>query len=200
MCVVGRDLQRYFGQTPQFGMLMPILIGTDGTEKMSKSLNNYVGMSEAPLSMYSKLEKTPDALVQQYFELLTNLPLDQLPENPRDCQKLLAVDIVSQYHGPEAAQEAQKAAQTLVQGDAKQADAVPEFSLAKVNFPAPLYYLVSVTGLCKTSSEARRQVQGGGVRLDGDRINDVKLSYDSPTELHGKVLQVGKKKFVRLVP
>lgn len=197
---VGRDLQRYFSQTPQFGMLMPILIGTDGTEKMSKSLNNYVGMSEAPLSMYSKLEKTPDALVQQYFELLTNLPLDQLPENPRDCQKLLAVDIVSQYHSPEAAQEAQKAAQTLVQGDAKQADAVPEFSLAKVNFPAPLYYLVSVTGLCKTSSEARRQVQGGGVRLDGDRINDVKLSYDSPTELHGKVLQVGKKKFVRLVP
>lgn len=197
---VGRDLQRYFGQTPQFGMLMPILIGTDGTQKMSKSLDNYVGMSEDPLSMYSKLEKTPDVLVKQYFELLTNLPLDELPENPRDCQKLLAMDVVSQYHSPEAAQSAQKAAQTLVQGDAKQADAVPEFSLAEVNFPAPLFYLVSATGLCKTSSEARRQVKGGAVRLDGDRLNDVNLSYQSAAELHGKVLQVGKKKFVRLVP
>jgi len=197
---VGRDLQRYFGQTPQFGMLMPILIGTDGTQKMSKSLNNYVGMSEDPLTMYSKLEKTPDALVQQYFELLTNLPLNELPDNPRECQKLLAVDVVSQYHSPEAAKEAQKAAQTLVQGDAKQADAVPEFSLAEVNFPAPLFYLVSATGLCKSSSEARRQVKGGAVRLDGDRLNDANLSYESAAELHGKVLQVGKKKFVRLVP
>ena len=105
---VGRDLQRHFGKKPQFGLLLPILIGTDGTQKMSKSLNNYVGLKEDELSMYSKLEKTPDALIKDYFELLTNLHLDTLPENPRECQKLLAIEIVSQFHGKEAALTAQK--------------------------------------------------------------------------------------------
>ncbi len=75
---MGRDLQRHFGQKPQFGLLMPILIGTDGVQKMSKSLGNYVALSENPLAMYSKLEKVQDNLLNQYFELLTNLPLDQL--------------------------------------------------------------------------------------------------------------------------
>ena len=84
---VGRDLQRRFGLRPQFGLLLPILLGTDGVQKMSKSLNNYVGLRDDALSMYSKLEKTPDALIGQYFELLTNLPLEGLPENPRDRQK-----------------------------------------------------------------------------------------------------------------
>ncbi|MDE5110620.1 MAG: tyrosine--tRNA ligase, partial [Trichodesmium sp. St7_bin2_1] len=95
---VGRDLQRYFGKKTQFGLLVPILLGTDGVQKMSKSLGNYVGLSEDPLSMYSKLEKIPDDQVEQYLELLTNLPLDEIPESPRERQKLLALDIVSQYH------------------------------------------------------------------------------------------------------
>lgn len=196
---VGRDLQRYFGLKPQFGLLMPILIGTDGEQKMSKSLNNYVGLQENPLSMYSKLEKTPDKLVEQYFELLTNLPLDAMPENPRDRQKLLALDVVSQYHGKEAAEQAQQAALTLVQGDAKQADAVPEFSLGPVEFPAKLFYVLNVSGLCAGSSDARRQIQGGAVRLDGEKVEDVNLTFDTAADLQGKVLQVGKKKFVRLV-
>jgi tyrosyl-tRNA synthetase len=196
---VGRDLQRHFGQRPQFGLLMPILLGTDGAQKMSKSLGNYVGLSEDALSMYSKLEKIPDSLIEQYFELLTNLPLDRLPENPRDRQKLLALEVVTQYHGHEAALEAQKAALTLTQGDAKQADAVPEFSLASVEFPAKLFYILSAAGLCSGSSDARRQIQGGAVRLDGDRVQDVNLSFSHPTELQGKVLQVGKNKFTRLV-
>ncbi|MGL5081276.1 MAG: tyrosine--tRNA ligase [Microcoleaceae cyanobacterium] len=196
---VGRDLQRHFGQPPQFCLLMPILIGTDGTQKMSKSLGNYVGLSEDPLSMYSKLEKIPDALIKQYFELLTDLPLDQLPENPRDKQKQLALDIVTQYHGAVAAQEAQQAALTLVQGDAKQADAVPEFSLETIEFPAKLFYILSATGLCKGSSDARRQIQGGAVKLDGDRLSDPDLAFESMAVLQDRVLQVGKKKFVRLV-
>ena len=100
-------MQRHFGQVPQFGLLMPILPGLDGFQKMSKSLGNYVGLSEDPLSMYSKLEKVPDSVIQQYFELLTDLPLDQLPESPRDRQKLLALDIVTQYYGKERALEAQ---------------------------------------------------------------------------------------------
>ena len=196
---VGRDLQKHFGQKPQFGLLLPILIGTDGTQKMSKSLGNYVGVSEDPLSMYSKLEKIPDRLLMDYFELLTNLPLDALPEPPRDRQKLLGLDIVSQYHGKEAAQKAQQAAVSLVQGNTKDTSSVPEFSLSQVKFPAKLFYILSASGLCQTSSEARRQIQGGAVRLDGDRLNSVDISFNSPDELEGKVLQVGKNKFVRLV-
>ncbi len=196
---VGRDLQRYFQQKPQFGLLMPILIGTDGVQKMSKSLGNYVGLSEDALTMYSKLEKIPDDLIVQYFELLTKLPLDELPENPRERQKLLALDVVSQYHGKEAALEAQKAAINLTGGNTKQADAVPEFSLAEVEFPAKLFYILNASGLCKSSSEARRQMQGGGVRLDGEQITDANLIFDSIDDLNGRVLQVGKKKFVRLV-
>jgi tyrosyl-tRNA synthetase len=197
---VGRDLQRHFGQSPQFGLLVPILLGTDGVQKMSKSLNNYVGLSEDPITMYSKLEKIPDSVLIQYFELLTDLPLDQLPENPRDRQKLLALEVTSQYHGRAAAQKAQQELAAMVtQKDMTQASLVPEFSLAQVQFPAKLFYLISASGLCKTSSEARRQIQGGAVRLGGDRVEQVDLSFESPAELQGKVLQVGKKKFVRFV-
>jgi len=197
---VGRDLQRHFGQIPQFGLLVPILLGTDGVQKMSKSLGNYVGLSENALTMYSKLEKTPDQLLEQYFELLTNLPLNQLPEAPRDRQKLLALNIVTQYHGEAAAKEAQQAAMTLVQGDTSSTgDAVPEFTLSRVEFPAKLFYILNASGLCKSSGEGRRQIQGGGVKLDGDRISDVDLTFDSPDALNGKILQVGKKNFVRLV-
>jgi len=197
---VGRDLQRHFGQMPQFGLLVPILIGTDGVQKMSKSLGNYVGLSEDALKMYSKLEKTPDNLLEQYFELLTNLLLDELPEAPRDRQKQLALNIVTQYYGEPTAKEAQQAAMTLVQGDTSSTgDAVPEFSLANVEFPAKLFYILGASGLCKTSGEGRRQMQGGGVKLDGDRVSEVDLTFDSPDALDGKILQVGKKNFVRLV-
>ncbi|OLP20392.1 tyrosine--tRNA ligase [Leptolyngbya sp. 'hensonii'] len=197
---VGRDLQRHFGQTPQFGLLLPLLLGTDGIQKMSKSLGNYVGLLEDPLTMYSKLEKTPDNLVQQYFELLTSQDLAQLPENPRDRQKLLALDVVTQFRGEAAAQQAQVAAISLTQGGTAQADAVPEFSLAEVNFPAKLFYLLSAAKLCSGSSDARRQIQNGAVRLDGDRISDANLVFETPQDLYDRILQVGKNKFVRFIP
>ena len=197
---VGRDLQRHFGKKPQFGLLLPILIGTDGSQKMSKSLNNYVGLKEDALSMYSKLEKTPDALIKDYFELLTKLPLDNLTENPRECQKQLAIEIVSQFHGKEAALVAQKTAEELVkQGGGTSTDAVPEYDLSGVEFPAKLFYILNASGLSSSSGEGRRQIQGGAVRLDGDRITDVNLTFNTPEELQGKVLQVGKKKFIRLI-
>jgi len=197
---VGRDLQRYFRQAPQFGLLMPILPGTDGVQKMSKSLNNYVGLAEDPLTMYSKLEKIPDSVLEQYFELLTDLPLEKLPQAPRDRQKLLAFEIVRQYHGEVAAQQAQQAAVNLVMGGkGESASAVPEFSLANVQFPVKLFYLISTSGLCNTSSEARRQMQGGAVKLGGERVEQADLAFESAAELEGKVLQVGKKKFIRLV-
>jgi tyrosyl-tRNA synthetase len=195
---VGRDLQRHFGMRPQFGVLLPLLLGTDGVQKMSKSLSNYVGLQEDPLTMYSKLEKTPDALLEEYFELLTKLPLEKLPVEPRDRQKLLAVEVTQQFHGARAAQQAQQDAINLVQGGGA-AEVVPEFSLTEVNFPAKIFYLLGMTPLCSGSSDARRQIQGGAVRLEGDRIDDPNLTFDSPDELHGKVLQVGKKKFLRLV-
>jgi len=196
---VGRDLQRHFGMRPQFGLLLPILLGTDGVQKMSKSLGNYVALTEDPLTMYSKLEKTPDNLLNSYFELLTPLSLDTLPENPRDRQKLLAMNVVSQYHGEAAAQQAQKDAADLTKGQTSQADNVPEFSLETIQFPVKLFYLVSASGLCKSSSEARRQIQGGGVKLDGARVDQVDLTFNDAAELNGRVLQFGKSKFVRLV-
>lgn len=184
---VGRDLQRHFGQKPQYGLLLPILIGLDGVQKMSKSLSNYVALSEHPTQKYQKLQQVPDHLLKEYFTLLTNLPLDKLPENPRDRQKLLAQEIVKQYHGEQAVKD-------IEAGD------VPEFSLASVQFPAKLAYILNVSGLCKSSGEGRRKIQEGGVRLDGDRITDVDTTFADKSELQGRVLQLGKNKFVRLIP
>jgi tyrosyl-tRNA synthetase len=196
---VGRDLQRHFEKKTQFGLLLPILLGTDGVQKMSKSLNNYVGLQEDALSMYSKLEKTPDDLLQDYFELLTNLDLTEIPKNPREAQKLLAIAITSQFHGKEVALQAQQTAEQIVlQGNTTGED-IAEYSLAKVEFPAKLFYILGASGLCASGGEGRRQIQGGAVRLEGDRQTDVNLTFDSPDDLTGKVLQVGKKKFIRLV-
>jgi tyrosyl-tRNA synthetase len=199
---MGRDLQRHFGQRPQFGLLLPILPGLDGVQKMSKSLGNTVGLSEDPLSMYSKLEKVPDAVVDDYLTLLTDLDLAALPANPRQRQKAMALEVTRQRHGPEAAQQAQDDAATLVGGatGAGTAEAeVPEASLAAVQFPAKAFYLLSAVGICVSSSEARRQIQGGGVRLDGQKLGDANQEFASAAELDGKVLQLGKKTFRRLV-
>ncbi len=199
---MGRDLQRHFGQRTQFGMLLPILAGLDGVQKMSKSLGNTVGLAEDPLSMYSKLEKVPDAAVEEYLTLLTNLDLAALPENPRERQKAMAREVTRQRHGEAAAQQAQADAGKLV-GGAKgsgAADAeVPEASLAEVNFPAKAFYLLSAVGICASSSEARRQIQGGGVKLDGEKLADPNQEFAAAAELEGKVLQLGKKTFRRLV-
>jgi tyrosyl-tRNA synthetase len=109
------------------------------------------------------------------------------------------VEVVRQYRGKEAADRAQQDAIALVKGAAGQADAVAEFSLANVQFPAKLFYILSASGLCKSSGDARKLMQGGGVKLEGDRVSDVNHTFESPADLCGKVLQVGKNKFVRLV-
>jgi len=199
---MGRDLQRHWRQRPQFGLLLPILPGLDGIQKMSKSLGNTVGLSEDPLSMYSKLEKVPDGAVDDYLTLLTDLDLAALPANPRERQKAMALEVTRQRHGLAAAQQAQLDAATLVGGaaGAGAADAeVPEVSLAAVNFPAKAFYLLNAVGLCASSSDARRQIQGGGVRLDGEKLADANLEFTSAAQLHGKVLQLGKRTFRRLV-
>jgi tyrosyl-tRNA synthetase len=215
---MGRDLQRHHGQRPQFGLLLPILPGTDGVQKMSKSLGNTVGLRELPLDMYSKLEKVPDAVVNDYLTLLTDLNLATLPENPRERQKAMALEITGQCHGEEAAREAQAAAGAAVsvpgihltvnmsmtagQASVVAADKdsiIPTLNLDSVNFPAKAFYLLSAVGVCASSSEARRQIQGGGVRLDGVKLLDPNQVFSDAVQLDGKVLQLGKKTFRRLV-
>jgi tyrosyl-tRNA synthetase len=196
---MGRDLQRHFGQRPQFGLLLPILPGLDGVQKMSKSLGNTVGLLEDPLSMYSKLEKLPDTVVDDYLTLLTDLDLEALPCNPRERQKAMALAVTQGRHGEEAARRAQLDAAMLVGGAAAVAEEVPEASLAEVRFPAKAFYLLSAVGICASSSEARRQIQGGGVKLEGEKLTDPNREFGSPEELAGKVLQLGRKTFRRLV-
>jgi tyrosyl-tRNA synthetase len=198
---VGRDLQRHFGQTPQFGLLMPILLGTDGVQKMSKSLNNYVGLGEDALSMYSKLEKTPDSIIKDYFTLLTDLAIDELPENPRAAQKLLALTVTTQYHGAATAAQAQADAIALITKPGQNAggESIPEFSISAIPFPAKIFQILAASGLCSGSNDAKRQIQGNAVKLDGQPITDIELTYADAAELVGKVLQVGKKRFKKLV-
>ncbi|MFM7674299.1 MAG: tyrosine--tRNA ligase [Synechococcus sp.] len=199
---MGRDLQRHFRQRPQFGLLLPILPGLDGVQKMSKSLGNTVGLQEDPLSMYSKLAKVPDEVVNDYLTLLTDLDLDALPAEPRQRQKEMARAITAARHGEAAAAQAQADAAQLVAGSGGRGAAeaeVPEASLAAVNFPAKAFYLLAAVGVCASSSEARRQIQGGGVKLDGEKLADPNREFASAADLSGKVLQLGKKTFRRLV-
>ena len=199
---MGRDLQRHHGQRPQFGLLLPILPGLDGIQKMSKSLGNTVGLREDPRSMYSKLEKLPDAVVDDYLTLLTDLDLQALPDDPRARQRAMALEITRLRHGTAAAAQAQGDAARLVAGaaGAGAADAeVPEASLAAVNFPARAFYLIGAVGIGVSSSEAKRRIQEGGVRLDGEKLLDPNQLFSGPEELAGKVLQLGKKTFRRLV-
>jgi tyrosyl-tRNA synthetase len=199
---MGRDLQRHFGQRPQFGLLLPILPGLDGVQKMSKSLGNTVGLREDPLSMYSKLEKVPDGLVNDYLTLLSDLDLASLPAEARQRQKAMALEITRQCHGLEAARQAQADAAQLVagaSGGAAAAADVPEASLAAVNFPAKAFYLIGAVGIGVSSSEAKRKIKEGGVRLDGEKLIDPDQVFTSPDELDGKVLRLGNKIFRRLV-
>ncbi len=194
---MGRDLQRHFGQRPQFGLLLPILPGLDGVQKMSKSLGNTVGLNDDPLSMYSKLEKLPDALVGDYLTLLTDLDPAALGAGCRERQQAMALAITAQRHGLAAAEQAQRDAASLVAG--AEAAQVPEASLAAVSFPATAFYLLRALGLCASSSEARRQIQGGGVRLDGEKLTDPNQTFAAAADLAGKVVQLGRKTFRRLV-
>jgi len=197
---MGRDLQRHFGQRTQFGLLLPILVGLDGVQKMSKSLGNTVGLEEDPLSMYSKLEKVGDAAINDYVMLLTDLANESLPDNPREKQKAMALAVTASRYGMDVAQKAQEDAATLVGGSAAAAADVPEASLSAVNFPAKAFYLLSAVGISASSSEARRQIKGGAARLEGEKITDPNQEFASASDLEGKVLQLGKKTFRRLVP
>jgi tyrosyl-tRNA synthetase len=197
---VGRDLQFLYGQPQQTGLLVPLLVGLDGVQKMSKSLDNYVGLTDKPMEMYQKLEKVPDTLVESYFELLTEQDLTQLPTNPRERQRLLAQTMVTQFYGDAVARQVQQDAQNLNQGAMGEvSDQLPEFSVTAQEYPLKLFQVLSLSGLCPSNNEARRQIQGGAVKLKGEKVSDPNLEFSGPAEIQDAVLQVGKKKIIRLV-
>ncbi len=196
--VMGRDMQRDFGQNPQFGLLLPILVGLDGVQKMSKSLGNTISLSEDALSMYSKLEKIPDGQVNDYLTLLTECNLDDLALNARELQKFMALHVTAQFHGMSSAKIAQADAAKIITGINDNIEDVLELSVATINFPVKAFYLLSAIGLCSSSSDARRKIQGGAFRLDGEKILDPNLEFFDRDELVGKIVQLGKKTFRRI--
>ena len=191
---IGRDLQRKFNMEPQYGILLPILIGLDGIKKMSKSEFNTVGLCEEPLSMYSKLEKVKDKVINSYIELLTDCDMSKLDlKDPRELQRFMALEVTSLFHGRNAALEAQSNSQKIFLGQKENVGDIPEISLGKSNFPIKLFYLLSSLNLYKSSSESKRSIKGGGVKIDSQKITNPDIIFESKEELLGKIIQIGKK-------
>ena len=206
--LMGRDLQRAYGQEPQVTLLMPLLVGIDGVEKMSKSLGNYVGIYEPPSEMYAKLMSIPDELMSTYFELATDVPLDEIRTletqlasgnlHPKTAKQRLAREIVTIYHNTDAAHAAE-AEFDRVHRDRQLPDDLPEVVIPAASLTDGrvwIAHLMQQAGFAKSSSDARRLVQQGGVRLDGDRITDPALEVSLQGET---ILQVGKRRFAKLI-
>ncbi len=193
----GRDVQAAYGQAPQSVLTMPILVGTDGERKMSKSLGNYVGVTEAPEEMFGKLMRVPDGAMPEYFRLLLG---DELPAGPpNEAKRELGRRVVARFHDEAAARGAEEHFDRLfVRHEAP--DEVEEVSLegftdgngGLVHLP-----LVMAGAFAISSSEARRLLRQGGVKLDGETLDGARLDVD-PAELDGRVLQLGKRRFRRL--
>ncbi len=195
---IGRDLQRHFKQKPQFGILLPILVGLDGVKKMSKSESNTIGLTEDPLFMYSKLEKVKDEIIPSYIELLTECKLSVLSKKePRDLQRFMALEVTSLFHGREKALEAQANCEKIFLGEKEGVGEIPIISLKEINFPVKLFYLLSQLNLFSSSSESKRTIKGGAVKIDGLKITDSEIVFETKEELILKILQIGKKKTIR---
>ena len=204
--LVGRNLQRSYGQKPQVVITMPLLEGTDGVAKMSKSLGNHIGITEPPGEMFGKLMSIPDALILKYFTLLTDRDGARLSAletqlasraiNPRDAKVDLAVDLVGRYHGKEAG-EAAKQEFFKVFSKREQPTEIPEVALSKGTDALDLVDLLVDTGLAKTKNEARRLLKQGSVKLNGAKVQTAVLPR---SKAHGAVLQVGSRHFRKLVP
>jgi len=197
--LVGRDIQRAYGQQPQIVMIMPILVGTDGTEKMSKSKDNYVAVTDPPNEMFGKVMSIPDSLMENYFALLTDLPgervealLDEKQTHPRTAKATLGRLIVRSYFGPEAAEAAAAEFDRVFSQRQNPAD-MPEIVVpaAKMN----VVELVMLAGFAKSTSQARRLVAQNAVSIDDEKITDI----DAEVALrNGAVLKVGKRRFGRI--
>ena len=161
---------------------------------MSKSEFNTVGLTDDPLSMYTKLEKVPDMIIPTYFELLTELDLSfQENLNPRELQRKMALEVTTLFHGAEEALKAQSNCEKLFLGDKEKVGEIPEISLKEIVFPVKFFYLLSALKFFKSSSESKRSIKGGGVKIDSQKVINPDLVFDTKNDLEGKILQIGKK-------
>ncbi len=198
--LVGRELQKEYGQAPQCVLTMPLLVGLDGVDKMSKSKGNYIGISEAPEAMFGKLMSISDTLMWKYFELLSLRPMAEIDalraecengRNPRDAKVQLAQEIITRFHDAKAAEAALAAFEARFRDGAVPED-MPEVTVAGA--PLPIGRVLREAGLCASGAEAQRNIEQGGVRVDGQRVEDKALALAAGTY----VIQVGKRKFARV--
>lgn len=197
--LVGRELQKHHGQAPQCVLMMPLLEGLDGVNKMSKSLGNYVGIAEPPREIFGKLMSVSDQLMWRYFELLSFRSSEEIGKlkseveggrNPRDAKVMLAQEIVARFHSTSAANDA------LADFEARfQRGAIPD-DIVELSVPAgPIASVLKAAGLTASTSESMRMIDGGGVRIGGEKLTDRGLVLASGETV---VLQVGKRKFARV--
>ena len=202
--LMGRELQKHYGQEPQCVVMVPLLEGLDGVNKMSKSLGNYIGIAEPAKEIFGKTMSVSDTLMWRYYELLSFRSTAEIAQlraeveggrNPRDVKVMLAQEFVARFHGQRAAEEA------LADFEARfQRNAIPD-DIAQVNVNVgadglPLFQVLKQAGLTGTTSEAMRMVEQGGVRIDGERAEDKGLLLRAGATV---VLQVGKRKFASVV-
>ncbi len=203
--LVGRDLQREYGQEPQVIITFPLLVGTDGVEKMSKSYNNYIGITDTPKDIYGKTLSIPDNLIYTYFELTTDISNEELinikkslenPEvNPRDLKRQLARKLVEMYHSKEDAFNAEREFDEIFVKKGLP-DEIPDFVVPKELNKIDILELLLLTKTAPSKGEARRLVMQGGVSLNGNKITDVKSIIEINS---GDVLKVGKRNFIKLI-
>ncbi|SDX95360.1 tyrosyl-tRNA synthetase [Collimonas sp. OK242] len=197
--LVGRELQKHYGQEPQCILTMPLLEGLDGVEKMSKSKGNYIGITEPANTMFAKVMSISDVMMWRYYELLSFKSLAQIAgykaqveggQNPRDIKVVLAQEIVARFHSQQAAEDALSDFNNRAKGGIP--DDIPELSLSGA--PLGIGQLLKQANLCPSTSEALRMVEQGGVRIDGAVVSDKGLKVEAATF----VIQVGKRKFARV--
>jgi tyrosyl-tRNA synthetase len=203
--LVGRDIQREFGLEPQITLTMPILIGTDGTEKMSKSLGNYIGISDSPKEIFGKTLSIPDALLSTYFELATDVPKEKLASikkslsdssiNPRDIKRELARTIVRMYYSQEAGEQAEEEFDRIFISKNVPSD-IETLKLTASQAASNVGTLLSEVKLASSKSEARRLIEQGGVSIDGERITDFNAAVPAKEEF---IIKVGKRKFLKIL-
>lgn len=197
--LIGRELQKSSGQKPQVAFTLPLLVGLDGEKKMSKSLGNYIGVTEAPSEMFGKIMSISDELMWDWYNLLSFRPLDEIAQlkadvangkNPRDVKILLAKEIIARFHDEAAADAAEQEFINRFQKGAMP-DEMPEFTFeGEMGIAA----LLKEAGLVPSTSEAIRSAQQGGVKIDGEKVDDVKQNAQKGTFVY----QVGKRKFARV--
>jgi tyrosyl-tRNA synthetase len=201
--LVGRELQRHYGQEPQCILTMPLLIGLDGVEKMSKSKGNYVGITDAPADMFGKLMSISDDLMWRYYELLSFRPLGEIEtlkrectegRNPRDAKVLLAKEIVARFHTSAAADAALAEFESRFK-DGAMPDDMPEITLATAGAGLPIAQIAKQAGVVESTSEALRLIAQRGLKVDGEVVGDKGLVIEAGVTV---VVQAGKRKFARV--